>query len=850
MNSVVKHHPPTARREISHLWYGGRWSADLRAWTVLCVVWGAVMIVYLSMGLKASEGSLVMPLDDTYIHFQYARQMANGEPYVYNPGDDPTSGATSFLYTPLLAAGYLLGFQGLKLAYWAVGLGSLFFLLSAWLIYKIVLPARPRRSDYAIAGMLMLAFVVSGPIVWAALSGMETLLFLVAVMGVLYVGSPLLTSPKHGRGTCSLVFGIARPEQRCIYVTLLAGVAALARPEGAVVAVTVVAALAWNERRIRWWMVLPLLASGMQPLVNWMVTGDMTASGNLAKSHLYNVTIPLSERIEISLEFWGRMWRELVSGRNPADGRYVPSMLVILALAAVLMGARDSWRRREVMPELLAGCWLLVMSGAIATLDTAFWHFKRYQLPLMALIFPLAGWLLVRIRAQRWRWLSVGVASGILVLSSWTTLEYARRYHDNIAVVRHQQIAMARWIDAELPENARIGVHDVGVVRYVGNRATYDVVGLTSADVALAWRQGSGVIYDTMTNHPNRPDYFAVYHDIQSLPLLEQAGVFGEELARFTFPLPENTVASATSTQIVSVANWPTEDFMREPQLSVVGFAEPLAVLNVGNIASERDFNYEWWNDEPVAGFVSVVRSLPYATCDREPCAGIDGGRIINGGEAFDLPVLDEQSHYLIVLRVHAENAARLLVGCDSVEAVQVVPNRPGEWMDVPFLLSAAESRFCLEAEGTYQPSAYWIYGGNFEPVPAPDDVAMVFHDPFEGHEVQLVAADYQLADDTVIITVTWYSAGDGERDGKIFVHVYDDPTQPPVRQVDTWPGGGMLPPGNWLPGMVQDQVVLDLEGLPEGQYSLAIGIYEPNSQTRYTGDSGDRLFLGEIEVD
>ena len=36
--------------------------------------------------------------------------------------------------------------------------------------------------------------------------------------------------------------------------------------------------------------------------------------------------------------------------------------------------------------------WLLAGTAAISTLDTAFWHFKRYQMPLIALFFPLAGW--------------------------------------------------------------------------------------------------------------------------------------------------------------------------------------------------------------------------------------------------------------------------------------------------------------------------------------------------------------------------------------------------------------------------------------------------------------------------
>lgn len=80
--------------------------AGLAAWCVL----GALLSI--TLGRAAGGGEMLMPLDDVYIHFQYARQLALGQPYVYNAGEPPTSGATSFLYPYVLAAGYALGFQG------------------------------------------------------------------------------------------------------------------------------------------------------------------------------------------------------------------------------------------------------------------------------------------------------------------------------------------------------------------------------------------------------------------------------------------------------------------------------------------------------------------------------------------------------------------------------------------------------------------------------------------------------------------------------------------------------------------------------------------------------------------
>lgn len=792
-------------------------------WAVLCIVAGSVALIYLSLGLVVSEESLVMPLDDTYIHFQYARQMAEGAPYIYNPGDDATSGATSFLYTPVLAVGHLVGFRGLDLGYWAAAVGWLCLIGSGWLIYRLTLRLlpQPHLHHYIVAALLMLAFVIAGPVAWAAFSGMETLLFVLMVL--------LALDSYVSRDT--------------VYMALAGTLAAVTRPEGAVVALTLAFAAMIRRRQFNVWLGLPVVAVGVQPAVNWVVTGTFSASGNQAKSHLYNVTVSLSGRIETSLEFWERLWRELISGRSPVDGRYIPSIMVLLALLAVVLGMRESWRRREVTPALLAGSWLLGMSILIATLDTAFWHFKRYQLPLMGLMFPLAGWALMWFEAQlNMKSLTLGVAAVVVMVSSWTTLEYARRYRDNIFVVQNQQIPMARWVDANLPGEARVGVHDVGVMRYVGRRATYDLVGLTTDDnTAMAWRQGSGAIYEVMQGHKHRPDYFAIYHDIQSLPLLEQAGVFGNVLADFGVELPENTVASATATQIVSRADWSSAFARHQPHLYVPAAADLLLTVDVGDLASEAEVSYRWWNDDPLAGFATVVRQLSYASCVVEPCSGTDGGRIINGGEEFDLPA----DGNLVVMRVHAANYARLKIGCDEVEDVQIVPARPGEWVDI--VTPTAGDRFCVEAEGEYRPFTYWVYDVDFEAAEPPTQTMATFVDPFDQREIELVTADYEIAGTSLLVDITWHSQGDLQHDGKLFIHLYDDPDRPPVHQLVVWPGGDVLPPANWLPGELHETYVL--QDLTPGHYIIALGLYEPNIQRRYTVGEGDRLFLGEVDI-
>ena len=97
---------------------------------VTCIWVAAIFLVYLSASVSGGQGDVLMPLDDTYIHFQYARQLAVGQPYQYNPGQPPTSGATSFLYPFVLDVGYTVGFHDLALGLWVMIVGALSLLAS------------------------------------------------------------------------------------------------------------------------------------------------------------------------------------------------------------------------------------------------------------------------------------------------------------------------------------------------------------------------------------------------------------------------------------------------------------------------------------------------------------------------------------------------------------------------------------------------------------------------------------------------------------------------------------------------------------------------------------------------
>ncbi len=845
------------------------------AWLALVLAVALVVLLYLSLSLAVSADPLLMPLDDTYIHFQYARQLAGGQPLVYHDGDPATTGGTSLIYPPLLAVGELLGFSGWALAHWALGVNVLCFFGAVWLVYVLGCSALPvMRDEVSSEGhalLLALAFAVSGPFVWAALSGMETALFVFAVLLTLYAIQ---------RDRLSLAVGAAV-------------MMSLTRPEGLALAAIAVGALAlripWPADRLARakrvvLLALPVLAALVQPAINVLATGSMTSSGMQAKSHLYNTSVPLETRIRDSLAFFVRMWRELLTGHSADWGMFIPWPVMVMAFAALLAGAFMAWRQRRVTLSPVMLAWMLALTAGVATLDTAFWQFKRYQLPVMALFFPAAAWgsallgmWLVRVVGRRWvQWV---LPLLVLLGSLLTSVSFAEKYAVNVQVVRDQQVPMARWVRDNLPGDRRVGVHDVGVMGYFSDHPLYDVVGLTLPGPAESWRQGPGAIYEHMAHSEFRPAYFAIYPDVQGLRYLVDANVMGEVLAEFPVALPADNVAAALDYQAVYTADWrTTRDVEHVTQTTTLDALDQIAGatlvdwIDVANLASEAAHEYTWWQTERPPGFVTEVYRHGYHACglsDVETdgqnldCWATDGGRVLTGGEAFSITTRPGDD-LLLVTRVHGRASVPLTIYVNGKPtATRVQPAVPGRWIEIATLVDGSlitgqTTRIRISSDGVYMPYAHWAYQGDFEPRLPDDAVAAVAAFGTEG-QVRLLDFAIGRASGEIRLELTWQGPAPQTGDGVVFVHLYNrgEINVEPVVQTVTRPAGGVLPPENWLPGQFFDNYSITLpDDLPPGTYQIALGIFDNRTGQRYPVaaetlhvDDG-RLFIGEITVE
>jgi hypothetical protein len=826
-------------------------------WALFLSIALAIFLSYAWSSWQAGQGNLLMPLDDVYIHFQYARQMALGHAYHYNLSDSATSGATSLIYPYLLAFGYLIGFQGLWLGLWAMLLGTIALIASMWAVYRLCLVMDVPQW---LALIMTLAFALTGSIAWHFMSGMET-----GIMIALSLWTLLFALEKR----LNAFVGVA---------TLLS----LTRPEGGALAGLASATMflrLWHDyapvdknRGKRWRLLillLPILAVGVQPLVNLLMTGTSVATGNQAKSIL--ATVPQDWGLIISrvLDNFGRMWLELLTGFDGREGRgwYLPVLIGFFGLAAIpLMFLKKDYRLIALM---LLG-WFLTMTAAVSTLDTAFWHFKRYQMPLLALLFPLAVWAIVQL-SKRFPKVTYVYGVILLIFSVALYLQFLNYYAVNVTYVYQQPYQMALWLRENTPETARIAVHDVGLMRYLGERETLDIVGLTTPDAAAYWRNGPGSVAEFLLEE--QPDYIASYgrgHGY-GLAFLADTSLYANQLASFTVEnwQREINVALAADTQGIYQPDWFKISWRGHNRTNPVKrldidspYTSPLPSLSlqIADPYSEQKYAYQWHNTMYIQGFATEVRDMNDI---------VDAYRLINGYEewTFNLdPLRDYERPLVLLSRIHAQANGTIDVYANgSLIDTQWIPEMQGQWFIIATHIPNNSETNSLQLrivphlqDGYYMPAYHSLnvalrVGDN-----ARSQGFLLCCEPenplasYQENAVQLSSINQMLEADSLNLDFEWYSDGTAEGDYRMFAHLYGDTNQQPLAQWDNYFLG--MPLGNWLNGTIQDTINLSIADLPNGSYSLAIGFYDsqgrlmPESDVYEVSDDG-RLWLGDVEI-
>lgn len=784
---------------------------------------------YVGAVLRVADGRPVAPLDDAYIHFQYARQAAAGQPWQYNSGDAYSTGATSFIYPFILAVAFKLGVQGEQIVWVALALGAASLGVTALVVRRVtaqLLTAVGHPSAGSpLPFLAALFFLLTGAAQWAYFNGMESGLF---TLFLLLSWHAFLARRYPANAFWLALAGLTRPEG-----LLLAGVNGLA---------VLLALYRQKERPFPWRSLLPaaaaLLITALPYLVNVWLTGSAVASGAQAKSWFGNVPFrPVDIALSV-LRDYGRILSRL------ALGQFAP-IPWLLAPGALLLALPGWWllaRRGEWPAVLLNSGW--VFGGALltATLITALWQMGRYQVPFLALLIPTACVGAVALWELRLVRVPVPVAyllgGGLLALTLFSSYQALTSYALETRARAEQQLAIADWIDQNLPANAIVAVHDAGAIRFVGQRAMVDMIGLTTSGLAAPWRHGMGAVFEAMEALPAPPTHFATYPNAFSIPYLAGTDMFAEMLFQ-TEPLAYETSGSAEPVQAVYRADWSLADSgntLQQPDgRRLTAGMELIDRIDVANLRAEASSDFEWWEGAVAPGFPTELKQLPYRAVATEL---LDGGRLLTGGASFRLAATPGEP-ILLGARWHAPTAGAMQVTVDG----QTVgswhyPALPGEWVETFFLVPAtAVTQEVVEIRLTaVDPAApvglyhLWAWQGEMDLAAAAPEQRL---DAQFNPDIRLLGFDLAgerfAAGETLPLRLYWQTPQPTPADLKRFVHLYDAAGNL-VAQHDGYPYRDARPPFTWLAGeTVLDEFSLALPpDLPPGAYQLAVGLYDP----------------------
>ncbi len=419
-------------------------------WSLLYLVLAAGLVAGYLLGL---QGELGFPLDDAWIHQTYARNLAQTGRWEYVPGET-SAGSTAPLWTALLAIGYWLG---LPYQVWTWGLGAVTLALTGRLAHRVaeVIFPKPVWAGPA-AGLLT---VTEWHLVWAAASGMETVLYAALVLAVVEQAA----------------------WENWAAVGALGGLLVLTRPEGVLLLGLVALRQAWLAVRGRWSLrrVWQVGAAAGVPFAVLML--------------LYLV---------LNLRLGGRPWPNTFYAKQAEYASLLAEPLLLrlgrialppLAGLQVLLlpGIGLLFRRRErsqagllaLLAIYAALHWLLYALRLPVTYQHGRYLFPAIPPLLICGVGGMAGWVHLRHPAAVRRVLSRVWLAAVAVLAAVFFLVGARAYAQDVQVIQGEMVAVAHWLSQHTEPGEQVAAHDIGAIGYFAGRPLLDLAGLISPDV-------------------------------------------------------------------------------------------------------------------------------------------------------------------------------------------------------------------------------------------------------------------------------------------------------------------------------------------------------------------------------
>jgi len=461
---------------------------------VLALVTTGLFVAYLSVELKQNYEP-GFPLDDSWIHLTFARNLARGWGFAYNQGE-PVAGSTAPLWTFVLAFFHLFTRNATAMVVIAKSLGAGLLFVSAVFAFRIAGRITGSRRFGLAAG---LAVATLGPMGWAMMSGMEVTLSVALTLAGIYYYLRFRT------GRLSMLAWV------------LFGLAAWARPESLLLAAfaaldSLLRRFIWKQQPAFWrgfgvWLAIVLgwlwfnysLSRAFFPLTYLAKAGKTSLFNAIAMRSLPQLKGLLTNGAPSYLAgFCIHIWRA-----NPALCLLVPVGLVGLI------------RRRHdnglLIPLVVLGYAPLI--GLVSPSAGAAFQNGRYigNVTALAAIVAVIGCAYV------WRWirqpgLRIGLTAILLAMGVFNTVTVTVATVRNTtraeSSINRMEVALGHWLAGNAPAGATIACNDIGAIGYFSDRHIFDLSGLVSKEL-IGVRQ-SRESFMAFLNY-RKPDFLVIF---------------------------------------------------------------------------------------------------------------------------------------------------------------------------------------------------------------------------------------------------------------------------------------------------------------------------------------------------
>ena len=470
------------------------------------------------------------PLDDPWIHLQFAKNLAEFGSYSYYKNELVTAGSTSPLYTFILAAGFLITKNEMWLSYI---LGILFFSLSVFFFYKVCHDTFSKENWLAIAASLIL--VLDKWLNFISVSGMETTLHIFLIIACFYY--------YHRRNavgfavTLGLTFW-TRPDAVAFIFAIMVDYFFLLYLKNK--------APKENEN-INLFSKQDLMKIGaiagsilaVYFAMNLLISGSLLPNTYGAKVTYYSAEFR-SRADFIKLEVWEYF----------TESAYI---LLIIPFAIALIKILSDSSKLKYNRNLLAVIFIF-------TLIFLYWYklpyahrFGRYLMP----VFPFYILLFVYGTREFFNWFSKylsdkNLINGLNILFLTAAIIFfgsayyknKETYQDQCRHIYIRQVVTAKWLNNNTPESAIIATHDVGAIAFYSDRKIIDIVGLINPQFIpkLNTKEFASFVKEELKKqNVSHVAFLKEWFQVVNQPILFEAGENGFEIMEIYEYFPNKT---------------------------------------------------------------------------------------------------------------------------------------------------------------------------------------------------------------------------------------------------------------------------------------------------------------------